>query len=173
MTLSMGIRAAVAASAVIVVTGCSGGGSAGTSDAATVSPSDTARASAASSAAAASASASAAAATPTVDLSLSGPFDVALSGSAGQCRLGTDGNGTPTSFGFSATEADYPGLGDGLFIDESSGIVTVKWLSPSGGLLSVGQAAGVVSADHHSIALDTDLDSGTTPEHIAGTIVCP
>lgn len=110
---------------------------------------------------------------PTVDLVLSGPYAVTAKGTKGQCMLGNDSAGNAKTFGFGAVEADYPGLGTGLYISESTGIVTVKFLvNATVGLLYVGDNKGV-SADHHSISLDADITGGTITEHIKGTITCP
>ncbi|HEV2007000.1 MAG TPA: hypothetical protein VGQ85_10335, partial [Candidatus Limnocylindrales bacterium] len=108
-----------------------------------------------------------------VDLTLSGAASVTAKGSAGHCELGKDASGNVAAFGFSATESDYPGLASGLFISEAAGgSVTIKWLqSASVGYLNTGQGA-VVSADHKSVTLNSDL-GGAVPLHLAGSVICP
>jgi len=109
------------------------------------------------------------AALPTVDLTFSGPFAFTAKGSTGRCDLGKDSTGAVTTFGFQATDADYPGLGDGFFVSEASGgSVVLKLLAGSGGL-NTGQGV-TVSPDHKSATLDADLGNG---EQVAGSIVCP
>ncbi len=163
-------RPAGLVAALIALTALCACAASGTSTTATSSATQTSSASQAASASSSS-SAAASPASPAVDLTLSGPLAVAAKGSAGQCQLGRDGSGTVNNFGFAATGADYPGLGDGLFVSEgNSGYVTVKLLGGSGGINTVPNA---VSADHKSVSLDVDLSSGDVPEHIAGTISCP
>ena len=109
-----------------------------------------------------------------VDLVLSGDFAVVAKGTAGQCTLGQDSAGNAASFGFGAVQADYPGLGQGLYVSEGkNGFVTIKWLlDASTGLINAADQQGV-SADDHSITIDVDLAGGTVKEHIKGTIACP
>jgi hypothetical protein len=109
------------------------------------------------------------AALPTVDLTFSGPFAFTAKGSTGRCDLGKDSTGAVTTFGFQATDADYPGLGDGFFVSEDGGgSVVLKLLAGSGGL-NTGQGV-TVSPDHKSATLDADLGNG---EQVVGSIVCP
>ncbi len=110
---------------------------------------------------------------PAVDLVLSGDFAVVAKGTAGQCTLGTDSAGNAVNFGFGAVEADYPGLGQGLYVSEGNdGYVTIKWLVDANtAFLNMRDIKGV-STDHHSITIDTDLGGGGN-EHLKGTITCP
>jgi hypothetical protein len=93
------------------------------------------------------------------------------------------------SFGFEATEADYPGLGMSFSLAEGvvPGFVDIKWVidatsaygrpGPAGG----GSDSDIVeSADKHSVTIDTQLSEfkaagskGPGPEHVTGTISCP
>lgn len=108
---------------------------------------------------------------PTVDLVLSGAIAVIAKGTKGQCTLGKDSTGKVVAFGFNAVEADYAGLGQGLYIAGSSnGFVNIKWIvNASTGFLNSAAQKGV-SADLHSVTIDVAL--GPT-EHIKGTIACP
>jgi hypothetical protein len=79
-------------------------------------------------------------------------------------------------FGFSATEADYPGLAQGLYLNEDVGShrLILKWLAPAVQALNdmtEGQGFSY-SSDHKSITIDADLQSNN-PEHVKGTISCP
>ena len=112
--------------------------------------------------------------TVAVDLVFTGTLPLTAKGSAGQCTLGhvlADGS---ILFGFGATEADYPGLGQGIYLNEEPGSLTLKWLSsvvPSLTFLTEGQGF-TYSSDHKSITIDADLQSNV-PEHMKGTISCP
>lgn len=112
-----------------------------------------------------------------VDLVFSGTLPFTAKGSAGQCMLGTSSADGSVVFAFSATEADYPGLGDGFYLngDAASSKLSEKWLSsevPSVGDLPEGSFT--FSADHKSVTLDADLPGGIDkPEHLSGTIACP
>lgn len=169
------LRLAAALIAMLALAGCASTTSPAASTNVTGS---TAQSATAGSSSAASVAPSAPRATkPSVDLTFTGALAFAAKGSAGQCTLGKDAAGNVVSFGFGAVEADYPGLGEGFYVSES-GSVTIKWLVGAGqGYLEIagGSGAGVmaVSADHHSITLDTVLDGSPAPEHVAGTIVCP
>jgi hypothetical protein len=111
---------------------------------------------------------------PAVDLVLSGGIAVTAKGTKGQCTLGKDAAGKVIIFGFNAVEADYPGLGGGLYINEgNNGFVTTKWIpDASTGFINGPDQKGV-SADHHSITIDIDLGGGKAKEHLKGTITCP
>lgn len=110
---------------------------------------------------------------PTVDLTLSGVYPVVVKGTAGICTLLKDSAGIAIRFGFGAVEADYTGLGDGLFVSEgNNGFVTIKWLVASVGFINIADVKGV-SADHHSITIDADLGGRPGTEHVKGTISCP
>jgi hypothetical protein len=108
-----------------------------------------------------------------VDVDLTGWKTVAMHGSAGHCMLGMNG-GKAVAFGFQALEADYPGLGNGIYISEDSqGYATIKWLPDSAtGFINIKDVSSV-SPDHHSITLDVDLGGGPATEHMKGTIACP
>ena len=108
-----------------------------------------------------------------VDLVLSGDYPVIAKGTRGHCTPVKDSTGKLVSFGFDAGEADYPGLGDGLYVDASGVYLTIKWMvNASTGLLYFGDKVGV-SNDNRSITLDADLKGGGVSEHIGGTISCP
>jgi hypothetical protein len=78
------------------------------------------------------------------------------------------------AFGFGATDGDYPGLGQGLYVSESGGFVTVKWLPDSKtGFINVADIKDATSDEHHTVTLDVDLGSGAKREHLKGTITCP
>lgn len=111
---------------------------------------------------------------PSVDLVMSGVASITLHGTAGTCTIGTMG-GTPTKFGFQAVEADYAGLGNGLYIEEGNGgYVTIKWLpNATIGYINIADIKGAVSADHLSITLDHDIKGSPGVEHLKGTITCP
>lgn len=110
-----------------------------------------------------------------VDLRFTGPIALVANGTAGTCQLGKDASGIVTKFGFSASGTDYPGLGDGFFVEEgNNGFVTVKLLAGAGAnFINIQDIQNAVSADHKSITLDADLGGGSATEHVAGTIVCP
>ncbi|MEP7041134.1 MAG: hypothetical protein ABI864_06120 [Chloroflexota bacterium] len=116
---------------------------------------------------------------PVVDLTFTGAFAFVAKGSAGQCDLGGDPAGGPVLFRFSTSASDYPGL-TRFYAFEShndnaySVLITLNTSDGDFGGASGSVFAGViaVSADHHSITLDTDL-SPSGAEHVAGTIVCP
>ncbi|MDX6286722.1 MAG: hypothetical protein QOG53_2207 [Frankiales bacterium] len=102
-------------------------------------------------------------------------------GSAGACSIGKDiSTGAPIGFNFTATEADYPGLGQSLNFSEDIGShkLTMKWLIAQGnsnvwfGYMTSGGVT--ISPDHHSLTLDADLPKNPDhPEHVKGTIACP
>jgi hypothetical protein len=127
-------------------------------------------------------------ATAQVNLTFSGTKDFTAIGSAGACRLGQAPDGSVHSFGFEATESDYPGLGMSYSMAElSPGYVDIKWvLDGSSAYGRPGPAQGgsdadvVLSQDKHSVTIDVELSQfktagskGPGPEHIAGTIICP
>ena len=83
-----------------------------------------------------------------------------------------------TKFGFEASKADYPALGQSFSVVELSG-VDIKWVIDS----NIAYANNLndviqISADHHTVTLDQDLDplsSGGNvpgPQHVKGTITC-
>lgn len=111
-----------------------------------------------------------------VNLAMTGWKTIDVEGTAGTCKIGRNADGTPGQFVFQALETDYPGLGDGLYIEEGvpGGLVTIKWLVDSTtGFLNMENIAGAVSADHLSISLDHDIAGRPGTEHIEGTITCP
>lgn len=112
-----------------------------------------------------------------VDLVFTGPIAVTAKGSAGQCSLGKDpASGTVNAFNFGATESDYAGLGDGFYVSQGPGApdVEIKWLAGPNAAFLGSSIMNVVSADHHSVQLDTDIQSGNMgTEHVTGTISCP
>jgi hypothetical protein len=111
-------------------------------------------------------------------------------GTAGRCAMGTPAGGGLPIFGFEATEADYPGLGQSFSMLQFSGsnpYVDVKWViddnnsyGQSGPVYTAGPNTITLSADHHTVTLDAQL-SGLAPqgkpvpgaEHVTGTIACP
>lgn len=116
-----------------------------------------------------------------VDLTFTGTKAFTAKGSAGTCRLFKHGDGT-VSFGFEATEADYPGIGQSFSMSNMSGAyVDIKWVIDA--TTSYGDSPKspvVLSADHHSISVDMDLSPFTPqggaaagPEHVKGTVACP
>ncbi len=116
-----------------------------------------------------------------VDLVFTGTKAFVAKGSAGRCRTLTMSDGS-VSFGFEATEADYRGLGLSYSMANLSGdYVDIKWVidaQTAYGLPADGKA--ILSADHHSVQIDTELSPGQTPgaplpgpEHVSGTISCP
>ncbi len=114
------------------------------------------------------------AAAVSVDLVFTGTLPLTAKGSAGQCTLGHSLADGSILFGFGAKEADYPGLGDGIYLNEEPGSLVLKWLSsvvPSLTFLTDGQGF-TYSSDHKSITIDADLQSNV-PEHVKGTINCP
>ncbi|MEO8469180.1 MAG: hypothetical protein ABI573_05885 [Chloroflexota bacterium] len=114
--------------------------------------------------------------TVAVDLVFSGARSFVAKGSAGQCNLGRDSSGAVKLFGFGATEVDYPGLGQGFYIDENTlatakDTATIKWLvDGTTGFLET--LAKGIAPDHKSMTLDVDLVSSETV-HVSGTIACP
>jgi hypothetical protein len=122
----------------------------------------------------AAATASASTALPAVDLTLSGPYSVVAKGTAGQCTPLKDSSGAIAFFGFGAVEADYPGLGQGLYFSEGKpGNVSVKWwVTATTGFFSMAEIKGV-STDHHSLTIDADLEGPSGTEHVKGTVSCP
>jgi len=111
---------------------------------------------------------------PTVDLTLSGWKSITMKGSAGTCQLATNG-GVPVGFGFVATDADYAGLGDGLYINGTGASVSIKWYAPQNNGFVSGPAdkLGTVASDNRSIVLEGDLRGSPGTEHFSGTITCP
>lgn len=152
---------------------------------AAASPSGTASAASGTPSVTPAGSAKPSAGTAQVDLHFTGSRQFDAVGTAGRCSLSS---GTPPSFGFETTEADYPGLGQSFSLLQFAGndLVDIKWVID--GNNSYGQAGPVytgtntitLSADHHSITLDAQL-SGLAPqgqpvpgpEHVSGTISCP
>lgn len=113
-------------------------------------------------------------ATAVVDLTFSGPLSVVAKGTAGQCTLGRDSAGKVSLFGFGATEADYAGLGQGFYVSEAGALVNIKWIVDAKSAFLNFVDIDAISADHHSIQIDSDL--GRTlgkEEHVKGTIICP
>lgn len=113
---------------------------------------------------------------PAVDLTFTGPFAFVAQGSSGTCQIGTRSDGTKI-FSFAATDTDYPGLQDGLFIDEDSGSgdVNVKLDVSEGPWFGTFGSGAVLSDDHLSLTLDADLpvDPSLGTEHVSGSITCP
>jgi hypothetical protein len=86
------------------------------------------------------------------------------------------------SFGFEATEADYPGLGtDYSMANLSADFVDIKWaVDATTAYFNAQETSIVLSADHHSVRIDGNLAPGQVgtnppsgPEHLSGTISCP
>lgn len=118
--------------------------------------------------------------TVAVDLVFTGTLPLTAKGAAGLCTLGHNSADGSILFVFAATEADYPGLGQGLYLNEDIGThrLNDKWLTVAGGPGYVGyvtEGQGVTySSDHKSITIDADLNTGNQPtEHVKGTISCP
>lgn len=130
----------------------------------------------------ASTEASAASGTTAVDLVFTGSKPFVAKGSAGRCIIVPRSDGT-VSFGFEATEADYPGLGQSYSMANLSGdYVDIKWAIDGQAAYNRPSQGGsvILSADHHSVQIDTDLapagPAGAPrpgPEHVSGTISCP
>lgn len=121
-----------------------------------------------------------AAGTVMVDLTFTGTFNFTAKGSKGRCIIVGRSDGT-TAFGFEATEADYPGLGQSYSMGEL-GIVDVKWIKDEKSSWGNNPSATItVTPDHHGISIDQDLSPFTNmstgdtagPEHVKGTIACP
>lgn len=84
-----------------------------------------------------------------------------------------------TSFGFEASAADYPALGQSFSLAEFT-TVDIKWTID--GNIAYANDPNVViqiAADHHTVTLDQDpqpLSSGggplPGPQHVKGTISC-
>lgn len=111
-----------------------------------------------------------------VDLAFTGTRVFTASGTNGTCKLVTvDG---VTKFGFEASKDDYPALGESFSVTELD-TVSIKWTLDAN--LAYANDPDVVieiSADHHTVTLDQDLEplsSGGTvpgPQHVKGTITC-
>jgi hypothetical protein len=114
---------------------------------------------------------------PAVDLTFTGTLTVPAKGSAGTCQLGRHTDGSIVAFGFNATEADYPGLGQNLNFTEDVGShrMTMKWAVAAGQAWFGYMDTGVtISTDHRSVTFDADLPKDPNhPEHVKGTIACP
>ena len=107
---------------------------------------------------------------------MSGTVAVVAKGQGGQCIIGRDSSGG-NSFGWAGREADFPGLGDSLTLEEPPGTddIDAKWAIRQGlaffGTLTTGYT---FSDDHKSLSIDVDFPpSGTATEHIKGSITCP
>jgi hypothetical protein len=116
-----------------------------------------------------------------VDLVFTGTKAFVAKGSAGRCIVVKRSDGT-FSFGFEATEADYPGLGTDYSMANLSGTsVDIKWaVDATTAYFNAAETSIVLSADHHSVRIDGDLAPGQVaggppagPEHLSGTISCP
>jgi hypothetical protein len=116
-----------------------------------------------------------------VDLTFTGTTPQRAKGSAGRCFI--IGKGADATFGFEATEADYPGLGISFSLGElNPGHVDLKWTLADGKSAYAFKpgATPTLSPDHHAVQLDADLQplaaSGTAmpgPEHVSGSVTCP
>jgi hypothetical protein len=111
---------------------------------------------------------------PTVDLTMSGWKSITMKGSAGTCQPATNG-GVPVAFGFVATDADYPGLGAGLYINGAGSSVAIKWYAPdnNGFVSGPTDKLGTVASDNRSVTIDGDVRGSGGIEHFMGTISCP
>lgn len=118
---------------------------------------------------------------PVVDLTFTGSQIFTAKGSAGRCILVTRTDGT-LHFGFEATEADYPGLGQSFSLANLDGTyVDIKWVINDA--LAYGDdptAPVALSSDHKSVTLNGALGEfvpiGVAPSHpesVTGTISCP
>lgn len=112
-----------------------------------------------------------------VNLTFTGTTPFTAIGSGGRCTTIKYGS-NQTGLGFDASEADYPGLGASFGVDVSD-LPNIKW-QLKGSTYYIGTKGLTLSADHHTITLDTALlgavPAGATPpgpEHVRGTIVCP
>jgi hypothetical protein len=112
-------------------------------------------------------------ATVSVDLVFTGSHPFVAKGSAGKCGTGHQFDGTAV-FTFFATEADYPGFGDGFSMDElRPDFAEIKWaLGGTTGWMGFKAGSIVLSADHLSVRVDGDL-AGLDAEHVSGTVTCP
>lgn len=118
--------------------------------------------------------------TAQVDLQFTGTRAITAKGTAGRCIIVHVGD--RTSFGFEATEADYPGLGISYSMANlNADYVDIKWVIDADMAYgNPGTGGGSLSADHHSVTIDVDLQPFSSaagnapgPEHITGTITCP
>jgi len=116
-----------------------------------------------------------------VDLVFTGTKAFVAKGSAGRCIVVKRTDGT-FSFGFEATEANYPGLGTSYSMANLSGdYVDIKWaVDATTAYFNAAETSIVLSADHHSVRIDGNLAPGQVgggpaagPEHLSGTISCP
>jgi hypothetical protein len=127
--------------------------------------------------------------TAQVDLHFTGAKTFDAVGSAGRCSLGTPVGGGLPSFGFEATEADYPGMGLSFSLLQFAGAdyVDLKWTidastiyGQAGPVYTAGPNTITLSPDHRMVTLDAQL-SGFAPQgqappgpgHVTGTITCP
>lgn len=113
-----------------------------------------------------------------VDLTFTGTYAFTAKGTAGRCIViqRTDG----VAFGFEATEADYPGLGQSFSMGEFNGLVDIKWIKDDATSWGNNPNASItLTADHHGVSMDQDLapftpmgGSPAGPEHVSGTVIC-
>ena len=108
-----------------------------------------------------------------VDLAFTGTLVFVAKGPGGSCTPGKGTDGAVT-FGFEASDVDFPGLGSSFSASESRrDYVGIKWIvDPNRAFGNTAATKITLSPDHHSIQLDTDL-GGPGPEHVKGTITCP
>ena len=166
-----------------IVAACSSPGPAATPGATTpvvVTPAATGGATApASTVAATTGSTAGAGGTANVNLAFTGTSVFDAKGTKGTCKV-LQVDGSPR-FGFEATDADYPGLGQSFSMAElNPNIVDVKWVIDA--THSYGNNPGShidLGSDHHIITIDQDLQPFTAggvtagPEHVKGVIICP
>jgi hypothetical protein len=118
-----------------------------------------------------------------VDLTFTGSRPFVASGQGGRCLLIKGPSGAVTSFGFEATDADFPGLGQSFSMAQFAGnpYVDIKWVI-DGATAYARPLEGTItlSADGRGVTVDTDLAAMTSaggvtpgPEHVQGTVVCP
>lgn len=112
-----------------------------------------------------------------VDLTFTGTISLTARGNAGRCELGQASDGTVSAFGFTATGADYQGLGYSFNLAEdiASHKLSVKWLLGAANIHWVGDVENgvTISPDDRAVMLDADLPGDARyPEHVKGTITC-
>jgi hypothetical protein len=148
--------------ALTMAAACSGSGNSGAPPASTGAPSTTAP------------SPTRPGSNVAVDLVFTGSIPLTARGNAGHCNLGSRG-GVVVAFGFSATNADYNGIGSqGIYFNEDNGGLNVKWPASSK-VAWVGDFEGhvTISPDHRGVTLDADFPRNPShPEHLKGSITC-
>ena len=117
--------------------------------------------------------------TANVNLTFTGTSVFDAKGTKGTCKVVTV-NGAP-HFGFEATDADYPGLGQSFSMAElNANVIDVKWVVDAKTAYGNNPASHIdLGSDHKLITIDQDLvpftSAGVTagPEHVKGVVSCP